>query len=145
MPQTVGVHVGPALPNLPGHRVSYKVLALKYRPTTFDEVVGQSTVIRTPRNALEQDYPADKLEIVVASDGSQDATNRIVDALDSYTEVSPSGHGVKIFLRGRKPGRRCRKRIYLTSSELSEQGYEQEGPLLEAVQRILRQQRGGRP
>ena len=39
--------------------------------------------------------------------------------------------------------RRCRKRIYLTSSELSEQGYEQEGPLLEAVQRILRQQRGG--
>jgi hypothetical protein len=41
--------------------------------------------------------------------------------------------------------RRCRKRIYLTSSELSEQGYEQDGPLLEAVQRILRQQRGGRP
>ena len=41
--------------------------------------------------------------------------------------------------------RRCRKRIYLTSSELSEQGYEQEGPLLEVVQHILRQQRGGRP
>jgi len=39
--------------------------------------------------------------------------------------------------------RRCRKRIYLATSELSEQGYEQEGPLLEAVQRILRQQRGG--
>ncbi|NIV39896.1 MAG: hypothetical protein GWN58_63970, partial [Anaerolineae bacterium] len=40
--------------------------------------------------------------------------------------------------------RRCRKRIYLTSSELSEQGYEQQGPLLEAVQQILRQQRGER-
>jgi hypothetical protein len=40
--------------------------------------------------------------------------------------------------------RRCRKRIYLTASELSEQGYEQQGPLLEAVQQILRQQRGGR-
>ena len=39
--------------------------------------------------------------------------------------------------------RRCRKRIYLATSELSEQGYEQEGPLLEAVQQILRQQRGG--
>ena len=41
--------------------------------------------------------------------------------------------------------RRCRKRIYLAASGLSEQGYEQEGPLLEAVQGILRQQRGGRP
>jgi hypothetical protein len=41
--------------------------------------------------------------------------------------------------------RRCRKRVYLATSELSEQGYEQEGPLLEAVQRILRQQRGGTP
>ncbi len=40
--------------------------------------------------------------------------------------------------------RRCRKRIYLTSSELSEQGYEQQGPLLLAVQRILRERRGGR-
>ena len=55
VPQTVGVHVGPALPSLPGHRLSYQVLALKYRPATFDEVVGQSTVIRTLRNAIEQD------------------------------------------------------------------------------------------
>jgi DNA polymerase-3 subunit gamma/tau len=35
--------------------LSYKVLALKYRPTTFDEVVGQTTVTRTLRNAIEQD------------------------------------------------------------------------------------------
>jgi len=34
---------------------------------------------------------------------------RIVDRLNSYTEISPSGHGVKVFLRARKPGRRCRK------------------------------------
>jgi len=33
----------------------------------------------------------------------------IVERLNSYTEVSPSGHGVKIFLRARKPGSRCRK------------------------------------
>jgi len=33
--------------------VSYKVLALKYRPTSFDEVVGQTTVTRTLQNALE--------------------------------------------------------------------------------------------
>lgn len=35
--------------------MSYKVLALKYRPTTFDEVVGQTTVTRTLQNAIEQE------------------------------------------------------------------------------------------
>ncbi len=34
--------------------VSYTVLALKHRPTSFDEVVGQTTVTRTLRNALER-------------------------------------------------------------------------------------------
>jgi len=34
--------------------------------------------------------------------------------------------------------RRCRRRIYLGLSELGEQGYEQKGPLLQAVQRVLR-------
>ena len=34
--------------------LSYKVLALKYRPTSFDEVVGQTTVTRTLQNALER-------------------------------------------------------------------------------------------
>ncbi len=33
----------------------------------------------------------------------------IVDQFSSYTEISPSGCGVKIFIRGRKPGARCRK------------------------------------
>jgi hypothetical protein len=33
---------------------------------------------------------------------------------------------------------RCRQHVYLASSELNESGYEQQGPLLQAVQRILR-------
>lgn len=33
--------------------------------------------------------------------------------------------------------RRCRHKIYMTLSELGEQGYEQRGPLLQAVQRML--------
>lgn len=32
----------------------------------------------------------------------------IIERFASYTEVSNSGTGVKIFIRGRKPGRRCR-------------------------------------
>jgi len=34
--------------------------------------------------------------------------------------------------------RRCRRRIYLGMSELGEQGYEQKGPLLQAIQHVLR-------
>ena len=55
MPQIAGVHVGPAPSDSSGKPLSYKVLALKYRPATFDEVVGQTTVIRTLQNAIERD------------------------------------------------------------------------------------------
>jgi hypothetical protein len=34
--------------------------------------------------------------------------------------------------------RRCRRKIYFGLSELGERGYEQQGPLLQAIQRILR-------
>jgi hypothetical protein len=34
--------------------------------------------------------------------------------------------------------RRCRRCIYLGIADLGEQGYEQRGPLLQAVQRVLR-------
>jgi len=37
--------------------------------------------------------------------------------------------------------RRCRRKIYLGLSELSEQGSEQKGALLQAIQRVLREQR----
>ena len=55
MPQIVGIHVGPTRCDSPDTPLSYKVLALRYRPSTFDEVVGQTTVTRTLRNAIEQD------------------------------------------------------------------------------------------
>ncbi|MGH9463967.1 MAG: DNA polymerase III subunit gamma/tau, partial [Vicinamibacteria bacterium] len=38
--------------------MSYKVLALKWRPQAFDDVVGQETVTRTLRNAIEQNRTA---------------------------------------------------------------------------------------
>jgi hypothetical protein len=39
--------------------------------------------------------------------------------------------------------RRCRRKIYLGISELGEQGYEQQGPLLQAIQRVLRRVQSG--
>jgi hypothetical protein len=40
--------------------------------------------------------------------------------------------------------RRCRRKVYLGLSELDEQGYEHKGPLLHAIQRILRRQASAR-
>jgi hypothetical protein len=34
---------------------------------------------------------------------------------------------------------RCRSKVYLGISELGEQGFEQQGALLQAIQRVLRQ------
>jgi DNA polymerase-3 subunit gamma/tau len=52
VPQTAGAHVGPAVPRKDLPNLSYQVLARKYRPDTFAEVVGQETVTRTLQNAL---------------------------------------------------------------------------------------------
>jgi cellulose synthase/poly-beta-1,6-N-acetylglucosamine synthase-like glycosyltransferase len=41
----------------------------------------ESVIARRVENLLELDYPADRLEIVVASDGSTDRTDEIVEAL----------------------------------------------------------------
>ncbi len=36
----------------PEHAVAYRVLARKYRPTTFDDLIGQEAMVRTLRNAF---------------------------------------------------------------------------------------------
>jgi hypothetical protein len=46
----------------------------------------------------------------------------IVKNLDSYSEISPSGGGVKVFLKGRKPGLRCRKPYETGKIEIYDQG-----------------------
>jgi hypothetical protein len=38
--------------------------------------------------------------------------------------------------------RRCRRKVYLGLSQLNEQGFEQQGPLLKALQRVLREEAG---
>lgn len=46
----------------------------------------------------------------------------LVRRLNSYTEISPSGTGAKIFLRGRKPGERCRKKYHDGEVEMYDAG-----------------------
>ncbi|TNJ64539.1 hypothetical protein FE784_19875 [Paenibacillus hemerocallicola] len=42
-------------------------------------------------------------------DGWKDEADAIIRSLDSYTEVSPSGNGYRVFVKGKKPGTRERK------------------------------------
>ncbi|MEZ6072255.1 MAG: hypothetical protein R3C10_18850 [Pirellulales bacterium] len=46
----------------------------------------------------------------------------IVDRLDSYTEISPSGTGLKVFLKANKPGSRCRKAYHDGEVEIYDNG-----------------------
>ena len=43
---------------------AFVVSALKYRPTTFEEVVGQQSITQTLKNSLEQDQLAQALLFV---------------------------------------------------------------------------------
>ena len=47
---------------------------------------------------------------------------QLMDQLDSYAEISPSGKGIKIFIRGSKPGKRCRKPYHDGEVEIYDQG-----------------------
>jgi len=47
---------------------------------------------------------------------------RVVEALNSYSEISPSGAGVKVFLEASKPGERCRKAYGDGEIEMYDQG-----------------------
>lgn len=57
-----------------------------------------------------------------ASGGLKPWAERIVRALNSYTEISPSGTGVKVFLRATKPGKRCRSSLEDGEIEIYDQG-----------------------
>jgi DNA polymerase-3 subunit gamma/tau len=73
--------------------LSYKVLALKYRPTSFDEVVGQATVTRTLRNALERGKIGHAFLLSGARGVGKTTTARILaKALNCAKADGPTAH-----------------------------------------------------
>ena len=57
--------------------MSYQVFARKYRPRTFDDVLGQDHVVRTLRNAIEQDRLAHAYLFVGPRGTGKTSTSRI--------------------------------------------------------------------
>ena len=82
-----------ARPRDPRKPLSYKVLALKYRPTSFDEVVGQTTVTRTLQNALERGKIGHAFLLSGARGVGKTTTARILaKALNCSKAEGPTAH-----------------------------------------------------
>ena len=69
--------IGCRFPTFPGVS-SYQVFARKYRPRTFDDVLGQDHVVRTLRNAIEQDRIAQAYLFVGPRGTGKTSTARIL-------------------------------------------------------------------
>ena len=73
--------------------MSYRVLALKWRPKTFDEVVGQDTVVRTLKNALTTGRVGHAFLLSGARGVGKTTTARILaKALNCAQAEGPSAH-----------------------------------------------------
>ena len=86
--------------------------------TTFEEAVGAWRAsdryagvgfvfaADDPFTGIDLDDCSDENENIVSS------AREIIDSLSSYTEISPSGRGVKVFIAGQKPdGARCKSKV----------------------------------
>lgn len=51
-----------------------------------------------------------------------DEVEKYIESIDSYTEISPSGTGIHILVRGKKPGSRCKKQWPDYEVEMYEHG-----------------------
>ena len=73
--------------------MSYEVFARKYRPKTFDDVVGQEHITRTLRNALEKNRLAHAYIFVGPRGTGKTSTARIMaKSLNCQSSPGPTIH-----------------------------------------------------
>ncbi len=83
--------LAPAPPPIPAQAAAYRVLARKYRPTTFDDLIGQAPMVRVLRHAFEQGRIAHAWMLTGVRGVGKTTTARIIArALDC---VGPDGRG----------------------------------------------------
>ena len=79
-----------ALPD-PVHATPYRVLARKYRPTTFDDLIGQEAMVRTLRNAFAAGRVAHAFMLTGVRGVGKTTTARIIAR--ALNCIGPNGTG----------------------------------------------------
>jgi DNA polymerase-3 subunit gamma/tau len=79
-----------ALPE-PVHATPYRVLARKYRPTTFDDLIGQEAMVRTLRNAFAAGRVAHAFMLTGVRGVGKTTTARIIAR--ALNCIGPDGNG----------------------------------------------------
>src|ERR1700733_14740305 len=86
-----GQVAGQATTSAPTHASAYRVLARKYRPTRFDDLIGQEAMVRTLRNAFALSRVAHAFMLTGVRGVGKTTTARIIArALDC---IGPDGTG----------------------------------------------------
>ncbi|PPQ37421.1 DNA polymerase III subunit gamma/tau [Rhodopila globiformis] len=89
-PGLFGGAVSPPVPE-PLHASPYRVLARKYRPTTFDDLIGQETMVRTLRNAFAAGRVAHAFMLTGVRGVGKTTTARIIAR--ALNCIGPDGTG----------------------------------------------------
>src|SRR3546814_17990676 len=88
-PDSIGL--GLDEPPQPAKALPYRVLARKYRPQSFDELIGQDAMVRTLGNAIQRDRLAHAFLLTGVRGGGKTSTaRRIAKALQC---MWPDGKG----------------------------------------------------
>ena len=75
----------------PAHATAYRVLARKYRPTRFDDLIGQETMVRVLRNAFALNRVAHAFMLTGVRGVGKTTTARIIAR--ALNCVGPDGTG----------------------------------------------------
>ncbi|HET6197822.1 MAG TPA: DNA polymerase III subunit gamma/tau, partial [Acetobacteraceae bacterium] len=82
---------GPSLFGEPAHAAPYRVLARKYRPTRFDDLIGQETMVRILRNAFATGRVAHAFMLTGVRGVGKTTTARIIAR--ALNCIGPDGQG----------------------------------------------------
>ena len=86
-----------------GPNQTYQVLARKYRPTTFEDMIGQEAMVKTLQNAFKAGRVAHAFMLTGVRGIGKTTTARLLARALNYESDSVAGPSVELA----QPGRHC--------------------------------------
>ena len=97
-----GVYIGPMsdTPSMFGEQESYQVLARKYRPSTFEDMIGQDAMVTTLKNAFEANRVAHAFMLTGVRGIGKTTTARLLARALNYQSDTVDGPSVDLSTLG---------------------------------------------